>query len=225
MGVLQRFERRLEHLVQGAFARTFGGWVEPVEIAAALTREAEDRKAIIAAGRVLVPNDYVVELGQGDFERLGEYDEALRTELSAMVEEAAQEQGWSFVGTVGVRFDLEPTMDTGAFRVRSAVVARQDERPASERSRGPRLESGHESWPLTASTVVGRGTEAQVQLADSGVSRRHLELTTHGSTVIARDLGSTNGTRLNGNPLSEAVLQDGDVLVVGTTSLTYRSGA
>jgi len=54
VGVLQRFERRLEGMVQGAFARAFGGWVEPVEVAAALTREAEDKKAIVAAGRVLV---------------------------------------------------------------------------------------------------------------------------------------------------------------------------
>jgi hypothetical protein len=224
VGVLQRFERRLEHLVQGAFARTFGGWVEPVEIAAALTREAEDRKAIVAAGRVLVPNDYVVELGQADYERLEEYDEPLRTELQAMVAEAASEQGWSFVGSVGVRFTLEPTLDTGAFRVRSAVVARQVDSPAPTTATA-RLESGHESWPVTASTVVGRGAQVQVQLTDAGVSRRHLEVALHGDTVLARDLGSTNGTRLNGNPLSEAILHDGDVLTVGTTSLTFRSGA
>ncbi|MGZ6792080.1 MAG: DUF3662 domain-containing protein, partial [Mycobacteriales bacterium] len=73
MGVLQRFERRLEGLVEGAFAKAFGGWVEPVEVAAALTREAEDKKAIVAAGRVLVPNAYTVELGPSDADRLREY--------------------------------------------------------------------------------------------------------------------------------------------------------
>ena len=66
MGVLQRFERRLEGLVEGAFARAFGGAVQPVEVAAALQREAADKKAIVGQGRVLVPNEYVVELGSSD---------------------------------------------------------------------------------------------------------------------------------------------------------------
>ena len=96
MRVLQRFERRLEGLVQGAFARTFGGWVEPVEVASALTREAEDKKAILAAGRVLVPNNYIVDLSVADSERRKEYDEPLRRELATMLAEAATEQGWSF---------------------------------------------------------------------------------------------------------------------------------
>ncbi|MGZ6791984.1 MAG: DUF3662 domain-containing protein, partial [Mycobacteriales bacterium] len=73
MGVLQRFERRLEGLVECAFSKAFGCCVEPVEVAAALTREAEDKKAIVAAGRVLVPNAYTVELGPSDADRLREY--------------------------------------------------------------------------------------------------------------------------------------------------------
>ena len=102
VGVLQRFERRLEGLVEGAFARVFGGVVQPVEVAAALQREAQDKKAIAGPGRVLVPNEYVVELGSVDAGRLGEYDAALRAELAAMVSEHAQEQGWSFVGPTTV---------------------------------------------------------------------------------------------------------------------------
>ena len=93
MGVLQRFERRLEGLVEGAFARVFGGAVQPAEVAAALQREAAHNKAVVAAGRVLVPNDYVVELGGTDADRLEAYDAPLRRELAAMVGEHAQEQG------------------------------------------------------------------------------------------------------------------------------------
>ena len=66
MGVLQRFERRLEGLVEGAFARVFGGVVQPVEVAAALQREAADKKQIVGQGRVLVPNHFVVELSASD---------------------------------------------------------------------------------------------------------------------------------------------------------------
>jgi len=92
VGVLQRFERRLGGLVEGAFARVFGGVVQPVEVAAALQREAADKKAVVGQGRVLVPNSYVVELGASDAGRLGEYDEPLRAELASMVREHAEEQ-------------------------------------------------------------------------------------------------------------------------------------
>ena len=70
MGVLQRFERRLEGAVGTAFARLFKGQVEPVEVAKALQREAEARRAIVGQDRVLVPNRYVVELGPTDHDRL-----------------------------------------------------------------------------------------------------------------------------------------------------------
>ena len=123
MGVLQRFERRLEGLVEGAFARVFGGVVQPVEVAAALQREAADKKQIVAQGRVLVPNSFVVELGPTDLERFGEWDAPLRAELAGMVEEHARDQGWSFVGDVEVAFERHEDVDTGVFRVRSSVVA------------------------------------------------------------------------------------------------------
>ena len=218
VGVLQRFERRLEGMVQGAFAKAFGGWVEPVEVAAALTREAEDKKAIVAAGRVLVPNSYVVELGRSDADRLREYDEPLRKELAAMVSEAAQERGWSFVGPVEVAFTEVDDLMTGAFQVRSAVVA--GEAPVVQQQQ-PHLEIGTRSVPIEGTVVLGRGTEADVQLTDTGVSRRHAQIT--GNRVT--DLGSTNGTRVNGTRVTEAELVDGDRLTLGTTEIVYRSGA
>ncbi|MCW2706943.1 MAG: hypothetical protein JWM22_785 [Frankiales bacterium] len=233
MGVLQRFERRLEGMVQGAFARAFGGWVEPVEVAAALTREAEDKKAIVAAGRVLVPNSYVVELGPSDADRLREYDEPLRKELAAMVSEAATERGWSFVGPVDVEFQEVEDLATGAFQVRSAVVA--GELPAVPAAPAPPapgaaeaaavapeafLEIGTRRVPLTAPVVLGRGVEADVQLPDTGVSRRHAQV--DGARI--QDLGSTNGTRVNGSRVAEADLDDGDRITLGSTEIVFRSG-
>ena len=233
MGVLQRFERRLEGLVQGAFTKAFGGWVEPVEVAAALTREAEDRKTIVAAGRVLVPNSFVVELGPADADRLREYDEPLRTELAAMVREAAQEQGWSFVGPVEVQFHETDELDTGAFRVRSSVAAGPDpqqppqtaqpQQPPNEGA-GPRLEVGTTSHPLSGSVVIGRGADADIRLTDTGVSRRHAEVRVTEETVQVRDLGSTNGTLVNGLRVQTASLLDGDRITVGTTELVLRTG-
>ena len=123
MGVLQRFERRLGGLVEGAFAKVFKGDVQPVEIASALQREADDRKTVVGQGKVLVPNDYVVELGRHDHTRLEPWADPLGDELAAMVREHAEEQGYSFVGPVKVHFELVPDIDTGVFRVRSGVSA------------------------------------------------------------------------------------------------------
>jgi hypothetical protein len=225
VGVLQRFERRLEGLVQGAFARAFGGWVEPVEVAAALTREAEDRKAIVAAGRVLVPNEFVVELGPADSGRLREYDEPLRNELAAMVREAAQEHGWSFVGPVEVRFLETEELDTGAFRIRSSVTAGPTPAPQEEAAdQGARLELNGATHVLEGTTVIGRGAEADLQLTDTGVSRRHAELEVVEGGVALRDLDSTNGTWVNGKRVRSALLLDGDRVTVGTTDLVVRTG-
>ena len=101
MGALQKFERRLGDLVEGAFAKVFKGQVEPVEVAAALQREAGQSAAIVGPGRTLVHNAYMVELGHSDATRLMPYADALQAEFAAMVREHAEESGWSFPGPVG----------------------------------------------------------------------------------------------------------------------------
>src|ERR1051326_1182262 len=100
VGVLQRFEHRLEGMVEGAFARAFKSELQPVEIASAVQREMDDRAAIVAQGRTLVPNDFVVELAETDHERLEVYADSLGIELSTLAREHAKEQGYSFVGPV-----------------------------------------------------------------------------------------------------------------------------
>jgi hypothetical protein len=244
--VLQRFERRLGGLVEGAFARVFGGVVQPVEVAAALQREAADKRAVVGQGRVLVPNSYVVELGASDAGRLGEYDEPLRAELASMVREHAAEQGWSFVGPVRVAFEEVEELGTGVFRVRSAVVA---DAPAAQPAPAPAPAYGgtngltaprtppvrprlvlpavvgapQREHPLHAGvTVIGRGAEADLRLADTGVSRAHAEVRRDGAEVRITDLGSTNGTLVNGHRISTTVLADGDRIEVGATPLVLR---
>ena len=230
MGVLQRFERRLEGFVEGAFARVFGGVVQPVEVAAALQREAADKKAVVGQGRVLVPNDYVVELGPADAARLTEYDAPLRKELAAMVSEHAAEQGWSFVGPATVRFETVETLDTGIFRVRSAVVADASgafAMPVGKTTGRPQLVVAgptEKVVPLLQDvTVIGRGADADLRLPDTGVSRAHAEVRLDGETVMLKDLGSTNGTSVNGIPVRHpVVLVDGDRVEVGASTLVFR---
>jgi len=73
------------------------------------------------------------------------------------------------------------------------------------------------------SIVVGRGHDAQFRLPDTGVSRRHLEITWDGRTARLADLGSTNGTTVNGTPVQTWQLVDGDVVRVGQSRLVFRT--
>ena len=121
MSVLQRFEKRLEGLVEGAFAKVFKGVVHPVEILNAMQREAEAHKAILAGGRTLVPNRYVIDLSPYDHSRLAPYAAALAQELAQSQAEFIGEQGWTVYGDVIVEIERGDGLDTGMFRVTAEV--------------------------------------------------------------------------------------------------------
>ena len=129
MGVLQRFERRIGGVVEGIFARAFKSEVQPVEVAAALQRELDDQAAVVGRDRTLVPNQFVVELGDHDYDRLSPYEKPLTDELAAMVREHAADQRYSFVGPVQVKLLFVHALETGVFRVRSEVVPGREGMP------------------------------------------------------------------------------------------------
>lgn len=249
MGVLQRFEQRLEGMVEGAFARAFKSELQPVEIASAVQREMDDRAAIVAAGRTLVPNDFVVELSEPDCERLEVYADSLGVELANLAREYAKEQGYSFVGPVRMRFEGVGELTTGMFRIRSGVIrgttveGGEIRQPASDLPRPqpqarvagrPRLlVSGPEPGPdgarqrtyelTTPVTMLGRGTDCDLRLVDPGVSRHHAELRVEDGEVVLVDLGSTNGTFVNGQPVRRVLLTDGTRVTLGRTTLVFRN--
>ncbi len=93
----------------------------------------------------------------------------------------------------------------------------------------PWLDVDGERYPLMgAITILGRDDSADIILDDPGISRRHSELrvTTDGPHFVTtiRDLGSTNGTFVNGERITSEHLQDGDRVTVGRTSVTFRGG-
>ena len=228
MGVLSRFERRLEGLVEGAFARVFRGGVEPVEVAKALQREAEDKKAI-STSRTLVPNEFVVELGRTDHAKLKPYEVPLGTELAAMVREHAAERRWTFVGPVRVTLEEHDDIDTGTFRVRSAVVEGEPDPVPTVATQGqPRLRlltgaGAPNEIPLTRDVLtIGRSSASDIRLDDTGVSRRHAEVRREGDDVVVVDLGSTNGTSVNGRLVERARLTPGDRIELGRTVVVYE---
>jgi hypothetical protein len=93
----------------------------------------------------------------------------------------------------------------------------------------PWLDVDGERYPLMgAITILGRDDSADIILDDPGISRRHTELrvTTDGPHFVTtiRDLGSTNGTFVNGERITSEHLEDGDRVTVGRTSITFRGG-
>jgi hypothetical protein len=250
VGVLQRFERRLEGMVEGAFARAFKSELQPVEVASAVQREMDDRAAIVAQGRTLVPNDFVVEVAETDFDRLEVYADNLGTELATLARDYAKEQGYSFVGPVRMRFEGVPDLTTGMFRIRSGVIrghtveAGEVRQPVSDLPRSPGsqfygnprlvvsgstpgtgVEAGSTYELQTPVTLLGRGTDCDLRLVDAGVSRHHVELRVEEDQVVLVDLGSTNGTFVNGQPARRVVLKDGTTVTLGRTTMVFRHDA
>lgn len=261
MSGLQRFEHGLSSLVEGTFARLFRGKVEPVELAAALAREADTNKAV-GPQRVLVPNVYDVDLGPADFERLAPYAITLGEELAAMVREHAAEQGYTFVGPVAVTLNKLGGLSTGSFRIDSRVEAGADDEPSAAAftpapspppptsplappippmTPSPAASTmvipapqrpaiyGHLEQPngdrqpiSDRSLIIGRGQDADVRLSDSSVSRRHARISVAGGTIVVEDLGSTNGTSINGRKVTREALRIGDTLTLGTAVLHVR---
>lgn len=130
MGVLKRFEQRLEGLVNGTFAKVFKSEVQPVEIAGALQRECDNNATIWNRERTVVPNDFIVELSAPDFERLSPYSGQLGDELSGLVRDYAKQQRYTFMGPIKVHLEKADDLDTGLYRVRSRTLA-------SSTSQGP----------------------------------------------------------------------------------------
>ena len=231
MGLLDNFEQRLDQLVNQPFQRAFKDVVEPVEIASRMQREMDTRAAIISRGRTVVPNAFTVDLSSHDYERLADIADPIRAELVDMARQYGDEQRYTFLGRVTVEIGEDPTLDTGVFRVHSQTKAdAHAPQPAAARAGAapiaghPRLVVGNNSYPLTKSrTRIGRGQGTDLDVEDPGVSRAHAEIVL-GSPPVVRDLGSTNGTSVDGRKVAEAPLHDGAQIKVGSTVLTFRSG-
>uniref|UniRef100_A0AAU3GYF2 DUF3662 and FHA domain-containing protein n=1 Tax=Streptomyces sp. NBC_01401 TaxID=2903854 RepID=A0AAU3GYF2_9ACTN len=136
MGVMKRFEQRLEGLVNGTFAKVFKSEVQPVEIAGALQRECDNNASIWNRERTVVPNDFIVELSTPDFERLSPYSGQLGDELSGLVRDYAKQQRYTFMGPIKVHLEKADDLDTGLYRVRSRTLASSSSQQGAQPS-GP----------------------------------------------------------------------------------------
>lgn len=225
MGVLDRFEKGVENAMHSAFAKTFKAGVKPVELAGAVKRECDARAAAVDRNRTVAPNEYVIALSPADFETVSAWGaEALAHELQDALEDHARGQRYAFVGAVDVAFVEDESLATGRYGV-SSKTTRGPVAPATSPdplSRFPLLEIDGQRYNLTgATTVIGRGTESDIVVDDNGVSRRHIRLEVTPDGTILTDLGSTNGTFVEEQRITEVTLVDGNAIRIGRTPIMY----
>lgn len=250
MSILSDFEKRVGNAVEGVFAGVFRSPVQPVEIAKTLGRAMEDGRTI-GVGKVYAPLGYTVALSPEDSEKFGAFTTTLAGELATYLTGRAREHGYRLTGTVHVTFTIHDDLTLGRFRVSADMAAPEvDEKvppaammpamarvavPASDETMAD-AQSGAADDMATVTVgdlehdvllegdrvTIGRLADCAIRLTDANASREHAAFIREDAGWAIRDLDSTNGTLLNGEPVTQASLHDGDIVEVGLTRLTFH---
>jgi hypothetical protein len=216
---LQQFERRLERLVEGVFAKAFRSGLQPVEVGRRLTREMDLRRTVAPRG-TLAPNQFTVALSRSDRERFRPIEGELIDELTSVARDHARDEGYVFLGAVTIELVTDPELSPGMLLVAGEMTQAAGSPSALVMADGSRVPVGER--PVS----IGRLPECDITLSDPNVSRRHAEVRPSddgsGHHVVV-DLGSTNGTKVNGIGVRSQPLQHGDEITVGATRVRYEA--
>lgn len=240
---LARFEEFAERMVEGSFARLLGSRLQPVEIAKRLARVMDDRQTI-AAGKVFVPNRYQVFLHPETLVEFASFQTALEEELATYLAETAQRRQFAFIGVPRVSLRSDPTVKPNVVQIEAHItdlagIDIEGPTELKQATRELRVEDIRAATPnepfalvlddrvlaLTQSRItLGRSLDNDIVLDDPSVSRRHAVLVFQHGYYTLRDLNSSYGTQVNGQPIREAVLNDGDRLTVAAVNMVFRRG-
>jgi len=228
MPILRDFERRLEGLVEGLFAKAFRSGVQPVELAKRLLREM-DANQTIGVHDVWVPNHYRFQLSAEDHAKFEQAEQRLAAELTQLVRDGAAERGWKLVGPPEVVFETDEELGRGEFRCIPSLVEGPERPLTGEMGAVGKallylIHNGQPSatYPLDKPVVsIGRLSDCDVVVSDAGASRRHAEIRLQDGHYVLADLGSTNGTKVNEATVGERQLEQGDRITIGRTVLEF----
>ena len=224
MPILRDFERRLGGLVEGLFSKAFRSGVQPVEIAKRIMREMEAGRSV-GVSEVWAPNRFELSLSPEDAARYEQAEDAILSELRRVIRESAAEHGWGLVGPPEVEFVVDERLKKGDLACLASLVEGEEDARAGggHASVVVREDGGERMVALSSDTVtIGRLADCDVVLKDKGASRKHAQLRLRDGTWTLTDLGSTNGTRLNGQTIQSRELSDGDKITIGTTVIEFR---
>ena len=236
--------------LDNGMAFVFGGRVVPAEIEELLKQEAQDNLTRGDDGLLYGPNVVTVAVSSKDIENLS-HDADLPELLADQLGRFMRNKGWALAGPVIVRIAEESGLRTGQLRVSSFIdhepgesqedemtdqynnpeaattafrAARMPDNPGSGPSVNLLLQDGSSRTYQVheGSNIIGRSTDADLRLPDTGVSRQHAEITWNGQDAVLVDLQSTNGTTVNDTPIENWLLADGDVITMGHSHIEVR---
>lgn len=252
MSVLRTLESKIAGLVEGTFNRAFRSEVRPVEIARKLAREMEEHKSS-SLSRTYVPNEYRVFLSPRDRERFAGYETALADELAGYLLEHARRERFTLPARPVIEFETDGRLGLGEFGIQTGVVTPEQEHedeelaapeqsgrtmiysnagrlaePLEERARARAqtallLVDGRRLVVGPAGVTLGRSRQCDVVLSDPNISRQHAEIRPRGGSWVLTDLGSTNGSRINGRRVDGSeVIRPGDEIELGATVMRFE---
>ena len=233
MSLLSDFEDRVGGAIEGLFAGAFRSPVQPAEIAKALARAMDDRRQV-GVGAVYAPTRFTVQISDEDAEEFGDFTSTLSGELATFLIGHAEERGYRLAARPLIEFTVHEGLKLGRFRVAAEMAAAPTPEqapvaPAPATAGNMRILSTvtvsdlHHDVALEGERlVIGRLTECEITIADANASRRHAAFIREGDGWAIEDLGSTNGTRLNGAPVTYDRLKDGDLIEIGATQLRFH---
>lgn len=243
-GLLGRIEGWLERAVEGSTRAVFRQRLQPIELAKAAGR-AMQRDQLIGPDGVEVPNAFTVALHPDDLAEVAPYRSSLEARISRYLSALARERAWTPVAAITVEIVGDERVRRRAPRVDGRMadvelapatrpvapidateplprVTRAPEHTAPETMVVLCLEDGRQVGVPGGALRIGRALDNDLVIADSRVSRYHAQVSRIGDGALVRDLGSTNGTSLDGRPFVEERLMDGDRLSLGGYIIDVR---
>jgi hypothetical protein len=242
-------ERSFENIFDGIFSRAFKSGVKPLQLGRKLLQVVDAERDVDAQGRRVVPNSYLLQLSPADREGFADLEPALVQELTAALREYISQEGFHVDGKARVALRTNPDLRKGKFEIAARNIAQDSAGdaptnsgevpvvPASPPVLGLVPGVGIEAPPAVLTLpngqrielheghyVLGRHLDNDIVMNDTNVSRKHAEFVCAAGEVVVRDLGSTNGTKVNGVLVTgEQLLQHGDVINLGTAQLTFEA--
>lgn len=199
---LKDVENRLERLFNRTLSRPGKTGLQPIDIATQVLREIDLTRQVSPQG-LLSANHVSIWIGADDARRFEGYQKVLVTELEESVRQHALAEGYSFIGPVAVSFYLDDDIRAGHLSVVTEFAGGVSD---------PRiiLSDGRSFALGDRALIVGRSPDVDIVLNDNNISRKHCEFWRTSEGVAVRDLGSTNGTFVNGHKIDAVSLSPRD---------------
>jgi hypothetical protein len=209
----------LEGLVEGTFSRVFRSSVRPVELGRRMVRMLDAERSVDVAGRTIVPNAVTVHLSDADYGLFAGARDGLERELAEEARSVARSRDWAFMGPLSVRLVVDERLRIGRSKVTGEFATGAGGTGAGSLV----LPDGRRLTMGVRVVSIGRLRECDVSLDDPKVSRHHAEVHPDGDGYVLVDLGSTNGTTVNGFSVDRHRLADGDLIGAGGHTLRFEA--